>query len=73
MKITINGRDHDVPGGYLSYEELVKLAGKTGNPSATYLGPRMGDMRRGGIMHPGCKPIELEEGMHFDVVHTGNA
>ncbi len=73
MKIVINTRVLDFYGSQISYEKVVQLAGMTGHPSVTYRGPRNGDSQRSGIMHPGCKAVELDEGMVFNAQHTGNA
>jgi hypothetical protein len=73
MKIVVNGKELDFAGAQVSYEEIVKLAGKTGYPTVTYRGPRHNDSRREGEMHTGCSSVAIEPGMVFNAVHTGNA
>lgn len=73
MNIVVNSREYNFFGSQISYEEIVKLAGKTGNPSVTYRGPTKGDSLRKGNMHADCAAVELEEGMIFNVQHTGGA
>lgn len=74
-KVTVNGIQLEVGvlDDLISYEDVVALALKTGNPTVTYRGPRKGDSRRSGEMHFGCDPVLLEDGMVFSVMHTGNA
>ena len=55
--------------GAISYEELVEFAGESGKPSVTYEDPTSG---RDGILSPRLA-VRLHEGMHFSVMHTGNA
>lgn len=70
MKIIVNGANQDFFGSQISYEEVVALAGEKGTPSVTYRGRRQGDSQRSGMMHPGCKPVPLDEGMVFNVAST---
>lgn len=73
FNLIINGQKRVHTGGInLSYEELCKLAGKTGTPSAIYYVRGKGDSHREGILSPG-KSVALAEGMSFNVMHTGNA
>ena len=73
MQIDVNGKQMFFTGSQITYQEIVALAEMTGEPSVTYHGRRHGDSQRSGMMSPGCKAIELEEGMNFNVAHTGNA
>ncbi len=73
MKITVNGNRLDFFGSQIGYAEVVKLADMSGSPSVTYQGPRAGDTRRSGTMRPGCMPVELDDGMVFNVAHTDRA
>lgn len=71
--IGIDGLEVDFVGEHISYEEVVRLAGLTGNPSVAYRSLWRGDSRRIGTMYPGCRPVIVEAGMYFNVMHTGNA
>lgn len=70
--IILNGKTCDVDA-HLSYEQVVELAGLTGHPTVTYRGKRQGDSCREGEMHTGCNILHIEDGMIFNVMHTGNA
>jgi len=59
MNIIINGRSVHFSSTQITYEELLAIAQKSGNPSVIYKGPRHGDSQRSGTMHPGCKPVAL--------------
>lgn len=72
MNITINGTAYEVAGNSITHEQVTDLAGQPISASVTYTGPRRGDAQRSGIMSPG-KTIELEDGMDFTAVRTGNA
>lgn len=71
-RVYINGMERVIPGGTLSYAELVRCAGLTGTPSATYYWRGKGDHIRHGTMY-GDKVVELDDDMQFSVVHTGCA
>lgn len=73
MKIIVNGCPVSTDETHLSYEAIVKLAGKSGHPSVTYRAPAVGDSRREGTMYTGKAPLELAEGMVINAMHTGNA
>lgn len=73
MQIIVNGNLLRFFGSQIGYEEVVALAGEKGKPSVLYRGRSEGDSQRSGTMYPGCKAVEVEEGMRFEVVHTGNA
>jgi len=73
VNIIINHRTISVDKQVVAYEEVVKLAGQLGYPTVVYCGPRHGDVRREGLMYPGCRPVELESNMRFTVIHTDNA
>lgn len=72
--IVVNGANHLVGSPEQSYASIVKLAGLDPNHvwTITYRGRRVGDLRREGMLTP-SKPVEVESGMVFNVVHTGNA
>jgi hypothetical protein len=72
MTIIVNGLPVPTVEKTLSYEDVVKLAGETGNPSMTYRTPKVGDSRREGILSAG-NVVVLESGMVFNVQHTDNA
>jgi len=70
VEVTINGVEKKVHSLLASYEDVVVMAGKTGNPSVTY--------HRGFLPKPdGClapgETVYLKDGMYFAVQHTGNA
>jgi hypothetical protein len=73
MRIIVNGRPIHTNLVTVSYEEIVALAGHSGNPSAVYSSKRDGDVRRQGAMYSGCSPVLLTDVMTFDVAHTGAA
>ena len=75
MKIIVNGGPVELTAGpgHVSYEEVVALAGLSGAPTVTYAGKRDGDVRRQGTMYTGCPPVVVEDGMVFNVIHTGGA
>lgn len=72
--IVVNGVNHIVSSSEQNYASIVKLARLDPNHiwTITYSGPRHGDSRRQGCLSPG-KTLEVESGMSFTVVHTGNA
>ncbi len=73
VKIIVNTKVLQFFGSQIRYDEVVKLANMTGYPSVIYRGPPHGDSQRRGIMDPGCDAVEIEDGMVFNVVHTGAA
>lgn len=73
MRIVVNGQSIKTDAISISYEEIVELAGYSGNPSVTYCSKLDGDVRRQGTMYAGCSPVLLTDVMIFDVVHTGAA
>lgn len=73
VRIIVNGLEFKV-GREVTYEQVVELAGKRGNPTVTYsTRRRRGDALRSGTMHTGCRPVAVEDGMVFSAMHTGNA
>lgn len=74
MKITINGAVFDVVSPSATYEQIIDLAGEKPCASVVYASgmARRGDHRRVGILMPG-NSVELEEGMTFTAIMTGNA
>ena len=72
MKINVNGELRDFEGTSITYEQIVEMAGKKGNPSVIYNVRISDDMRRSGPMHAGSR-VTIVEGMTFSVIHTGNA
>lgn len=69
VSITVNGDQRQVPKR-VTYEDLVRLAGLTGNPSMTV---SFGDRSRSGRAPYAGQTIDLDDGAHVTVVHTGNA
>ena len=72
MKITINGDEQDFDGETISHEKICELANRPVHASVTYSGPRHGDSRREGLTYAG-KSVQVEDGMIFNCVVTGNA
>lgn len=72
MKITINGKEHDVETPTISHERVCELAGKPVYASLVYVGPRHGDSERSGTTYAG-NSIDLEDGMIINCVVTGSA
>jgi len=68
--IMVNGEHKRLKEPRLSYEQLVELAGLTGNPSCTY--GYIGEQNAGGIFCPG-DTLQIVGNEHFSIVHTGNA
>ncbi len=73
VEIIVNGSRLTVGGTHLTYDEVVELAGSSGNPTVVYSSAKKGDTRRSGEMHRGCADVAMEAGMVFTVMHTGNA
>lgn len=75
VKIKVNGEIRHHIGESISYADVVKHAGYDPERvlGVVYGGPRTGDARRSGIMHKGCQPVRVEEGMFFTVADTGSA
>jgi hypothetical protein len=73
MNIIVNAKECFVSSPRISYDWVVHLAGMSGRPTVTYYGRRTGDSQRSGTMYPGCLSLDLEDGMVFNVAHTGNA
>lgn len=69
--ITVNGKERKVKSP-LSFEAAVVMGLWKDRDSVTYQGPRHGDSRRSGILGQG-EDMELEDGMRFTAMFTGNA
>lgn len=69
VSVTINGAQRHVPKR-ATYEQLVQMAGATGNPSMSV---SFGDRSRAGRAPRAGETIDLDDGAHVTVVHTGNA
>jgi hypothetical protein len=74
MKVAVNGterwlRQSESP---MTYEQIVELAGLTGQPTMTYHVRIDSDTVRQGTLIAG-ESRELAHGMRISVVHTGNA
>lgn len=70
--ISVNGERWDRLFNVISYEEVVALAGLTGNPTMVYKAARNGDVQRAGSMCAGTR-VKNIDGLRFTVCHTGNA
>lgn len=73
LKIIVNGKTMDCVDSHLTYEKVVELADDTGQPSVAYSAWLSKDVRKSGTMHATSEPVEVYDGMHFTVMHTGNA
>jgi len=73
MKIYVNAREHLLDPGFVTYRDVVNLAEERGTPTVTYHVRLDGDLSRSGVMYTGCKPVDLADGMVFNVMHTDNA
>jgi hypothetical protein len=69
VRIIVNGERREIPPSPVTYEQIVALAGMSGNPSMTWKLPLLGS---GGTMSPGCTLVP-SDGLVFNVCHTGNA
>lgn len=63
----VNGSAFSSRDRLITYERVVQLAGLRGMPTMVM---HLGLQRR--IVHPGMS-LPLEDGMHFQVIHTGSA
>lgn len=68
----VNGEEHTLLDGALTYEHIVRLAGFTGNPTMVFH-QREGEWTRSGTLHKGQTMRDLRPGTRFTVCHTGNA
>lgn len=73
MEIEVNGEMVDFDGDTINYEDVLFIAKQRPGASVIYQGPRHGDSQRSGTLCHGKAPINLEPGMRFDCVMTGNA
>ena len=74
MRINVNGTDHDIPRGDISYQQIVSLAGAPDAKEMTvvyYLRGRGDSERKGSLSHG--KSVAGDDGMQFTAVYTGNA
>lgn len=71
--VTVNGEKKTVLIQPLSYEAVVVLAGEKGSPSVTWKLQIAGGGLSSGTMHPGSASIIPNDGLVFNVSHTGNA
>lgn len=73
-KIAINETWVEFAPACITYEEVVALAGHTGNEYVvTYRSKRDGRVQREGRMRPGCDPVLVTDVMLFSVTRTGDA
>lgn len=72
-KFLVNVDEHELLGGPLTYEHIVRLAGLTGNPTMVFHQSREGGWVRTGSLCPGDVMRDLRPGTRFSVCHTGNA
>lgn len=74
MTILVNGVSKKVESNkHLSYDDVVALAGMTGQPSMTWKFYEDSGARVGGVMLPRTGSIAPLEGMLFTVTRTDNA
>lgn len=73
-KIVVNERLIEFTPACITYEEVVTLAGFSGNECfVAYSSKRDGIVIRKGLMRPGCLPVLITDVMTFRVSHAGNA
>lgn len=72
MKIFVNGQQKEVSPVRISYDEVVNLARPNTKNAYTLFTVTWHTKDRHGSMMPGDM-VTLEEGMRFDVTHTGGA
>ena len=74
IEITVNGLPFGVVTAFVSYADIALLAGQPNAKelTVTYWVRAGRDRQRSGSLAPG-QSIDLEHGMHFTAVHTGNA
>lgn len=74
-QITVNGTPFGIKTEFLSYADIVVLAGSPpdrGDLTITYWTKGEGDRHRSGTVTPG-RSIDVEDGMHFTAVNTSAA
>lgn len=72
--IIVNGEAIDFDGLDISHTQVCQLAREPFYASVTYQGPRrIGRPRREGMTHPGSRTVQIEDGMEFFCIVTGNA
>ncbi len=71
--IIVNGREMKVSPRALTYEDVVELAGKKGQPTITWRVKNASGGLSDGTMSRGSFSIVPSNGMVFNVVHTDNA
>ena len=71
MKVTINGKEHEV-GSELTYEQIARLANQPTYATCVYHTKRKNGNQRSGLLYSG-KKVTVEEGMTISIIVTGNA
>tara|TARA_B110000503_G_C7114648_1_gene399759 strand:- start:979 stop:1194 length:216 start_codon:yes stop_codon:yes gene_type:complete len=71
MNILVNGRKYNWSNPTITYDDVVCIAEQP-LASVIYQGAKKDGTRIGGILY-GDKVIDVEEGMIFTAVRTGNA
>jgi hypothetical protein len=66
-KVFVNADEHTVKGSTISYAEVCRLAGEGQEASVKYTGKRYS-----GVLAQG-RSVEIEDGMRFRCITTGNA
>ena len=72
MNILVNGRNYNWSNPTITYDDVVCIAEQPHYASVIYQGAKKDGTRTGGILY-GDKVIDVEEGMIFTAVPTGNA
>jgi hypothetical protein len=72
VRVLVNGHEEQWNNPVMTYDELVRLAGKTGYPTAVYYWSGDGDHHRSGSLFSG-RSVNVADGMHFTVIHTSRA
>jgi hypothetical protein len=72
FNIIVNGRPKRVPGPTISFEQVVALAFNPVPPNAIFT-VTWSHGNQGGSLTAGGKPVDLQNGMKFDVTETGQS
>lgn len=72
MHIIVNGIGHETEQAFLTYDQVIGIAGAKPGSSVTFRARVGPEAVRQGCLSTGCG-VTLAEGMVFNVVMTGNA
>lgn len=72
FEIAVNGEQHFVPHGHISYEQVVKLAFPSGPFDILYTVSHANLHGKDGTLAPG-QQTEVKKGMSFNVIKTNRS